>query len=212
MCYRFYMEMSSELRPYVEAAGKSTLTQKMITQLGKPLTTEGEIFPSSMVPVIAPNKDGAETVFSMVWGFDIKGLSRPVMNARVESASWKVSFREAWKKRRCIIPASWYFEWEHIPQDNGKMKTGTKYAIQPAGTDITYLAGLYQMQEFMELKYPVFTILTREPTQYIMRIHDRMPLILPKECIGDWISPDGKPEDILPYAVTDLIAEPVRCA
>ncbi len=59
----------------------------------------------------------------------------------------------------------------------------------------------------MEDGFPVFAVLTREPTQYLRQIHDRMPLILPKNMIQEWIRPDNKPEELLEYAVTDLVAE-----
>ena len=198
MCTRYYMEMSPELKPYVDEAKRSALGKSMIIVLGKPLKTEGEIRPTDMVPVIAPNKKRKAMVFPMVWGFDIKGLDRPVLNARVETAKDKASFRDAWKMRRCIIPASYYFEWDH---------NKNKYAIQPPGASVTYLAGLYQMQEYRGLNYPVFTVLTREPSEELSKIHDRMPLILPETAIGDWINPDGKPEEVVNTALTEMIAE-----
>ena len=203
MCCRYYMEMSPELKPYVDEAKRSPLSSKMINILGKPLKTEGEIFPTDMVPVIATSKSRRQTVFPMVWGFDVKGLDRPVVNARVETAGTKPSFKDAWLTRRCIIPASYYFEWDHRPDG----KTGDKYAIQPENCTITYLAGLYQMQEYRGLTYPVFTVLTREPSEELKKIHDRMPLILPHSVIQDWINPEKKAEDMIGYAITEMVAE-----
>jgi len=200
MCCRYYTDLSPELRPYVEAAKASRLGRIMIEKLGKPLVTEGEVFPTNMVPVIATDKNGRQQVFPMVWGFNITGLNKPVVNARVETAYEKKSFKEAWYKRRCIIPASWYYEWDH-------RETISKYSIQPSGSSVTYLAGIYQIQEYRNLKYPVFAVLTREPAGELKKIHDRMPLIFRSESINDWIDPDKKPEDLLDMAVTDLIAE-----
>ena len=59
----------------------------------------------------------------------------------------------------------------------------------------------------MEDQFPVFAILTREPTEDLRRIHDRMPLMLPKNMIRSWIDPKNKPEDMLPYALTDMAFE-----
>jgi putative SOS response-associated peptidase YedK len=68
---------------------------------------------------------------------------------------------------------------------------------------VTWLCGLYRIED----TFPVFTVLTREPSEELSRIHDRMPLIMPKERIDEWISPDSKPEDLLSYALTDMIME-----
>ena len=140
--------------------------------------------------------------FPRRWGFQIPGGSL-VVNARSETAASKPTFRDAWRSHRCIVPASWYFEWEHTKTPAGKTKTGDKYAIQPRNEQMTWLCGLYRMED----GFPVFTVLTREPTQYLRQIHDRMPLILPKNMIQEWIRPDNKPEELLEYAVTDLVAE-----
>ena len=83
MCTRYYMEMSPELRPIVEEAKASSLAAWMTDRLARPMKTEGEIRPTDMVPVIAPNRHGARTVFPMVWGYSIPGLDRPVVNCRM---------------------------------------------------------------------------------------------------------------------------------
>ena len=209
MCCRYYMEMSPELRPYVEAATGSRLGKKMIDRLGKPLVTKGEVCPTDMVPVIAPNKEGERTVFPMIWGFNVTGLDKPVINARVETASEKKSFKEAWTGRRCVIPASWYFEWKHLKGPGGSSVTKEKYAMQPPGASITYLAGIYRLQEYRDLKYPVFTVLTREPGEELKKIHDRMPLILPESAIDEWIDPKMKAEDVIGKSVTEMVIEKV---
>ncbi len=115
----------------------------------------------------------------------------------------KPTFKDAWQSHRCIIPASYYYEWEHFKSPDGKVKTGDKYVIQPKGSMVTWLCGLYRIED----TFPVFTVLTREPSDEISRIHDRMPLIMPEEKIDEWISPDSKPEDLLSYALTDMIME-----
>ena len=136
----------------------------------------------------------------MKWGFSIPktgGGSRLLINARTETAAQKATFREAWTAHRCIVPASWYFEWEH--DDAGKA-TKSKYAIQPQGQSLTWLCGLYRLEEGL----PAFVILTREPAEDIRFIHDRMPLMLPREQVDAWISPREKPESILPFAQTRM--------
>lgn len=201
------MEMSPELRPIVEEMNRATLAAKMRDKLGKPLTTEGEVRPTDIVPTIASAPSGSKKVYPMLWGFTAKGVGRPVVNSRVESAKDKALWKEAWQKHRCIIPASWYYEWEHLLSPSGKPKTGDRYMIQPRGLEVCYLAGLYQIEEFRDLRYPVFSILTRTPSPELSRLHDRMPVIVPGALIEEWIRPDSNPGEIVQSAITDMVFE-----
>ena len=203
MCCRYYMEESPEIRPYVEAARRSPLLEKMVAHLARPLIASGEVRPTNIVPVIAPSRKKEPAVYPMVWGFT--GKLAPLVNARSETAAGKPTFRESWEKRRCVIPASWYFEWEHQISPDGKQRTGDKYMIQPLGAKALFLAGLYRMETQGDLTYPVFTVLTKEPTEALRLLHDRMPVILPRSEIAAWIDPDGRPEAILGSALRDMI-------
>jgi putative SOS response-associated peptidase YedK len=204
VCTRFYVEPDTEETRELIAQVKLTQLAGKFISAGSAILTSGEIRPTNVVPVIAPDRHGRRAAFPMKWGFQIPGHSL-VVNARTETAAQKPTFQESWEKRRCIIPASWYFEWEHLLGNSGQKKTGDKYMIQPRGTSMTWLAGLYRIED----GFPVFTVLTREPTQELRRIHDRMPLILPKELIDQWITPDSVPEDIIKHALTDMITEKV---
>ena len=59
----------------------------------------------------------------------------------------KPSFREAWQQHRCVIPASYYFEWEHLIGSSGQKKVGDKFMLQPKNETMTWLAGIYRMEE-----------------------------------------------------------------
>ena len=180
----------------------------MSIALSRPLKTSGEIRPTDMVPVIATSKAGKEAVFPMVWGFSIPRTKNPVVNARVETAKEKDLFEDSWEHRRCIIPCSWYFEWEHLKNEfSGETTTGEKYSIQPKGSGITFLAGLYRMESSKGITYPVFTVLTRNSDPEISFIHDRMPVVLPKSLIADWINPGNKPNEIVSAALKDMVFE-----
>ncbi|MCR4621533.1 MAG: SOS response-associated peptidase [Clostridiales bacterium] len=208
MCCRYFVELSPELRPIIEEANRSPLTEKLVNKLGRPLVTHGEVCPADLAPVIAPDRTGARAVFPMVWGFSLPRSSSPLVNARAETASDKPSFRESWRRRRCIVPASYYFEWEHIiNRATGKTETGDRYIIQPKGSRVAWLAGLYRIEERAGIQVPVFTVLTREPGSGIRFIHDRMPVILPNEQIDPWIDPDGNPEETVKSALTEMVYE-----
>ena len=196
MCCRYWTEESPELRPIVEEMNRSPLMKKWQGSPG--IVTYGEVRPTNIVPVVAPDRSGKKAVFPMKWGYSGRAL---LMNARTETAAEKPTFREDWKKHRCAVPASWYFEWTHFPGGDGKMHTGDKYMIRPRDGGITWLCGLYRIENGL----PVFVILTREPGEEIRFIHDRMPLILPEQCIDAWISPETKPEDLLDKALTEMV-------
>lgn len=200
MCCRYWADESPEIREIVEEMNGSPLVSKWQKTTG--ITTFGEVRPTNVVPVIASNKVGERSVFPMKWGFTGRTL---LVNARTETASTKVTFKNAWASHRCIVPASWYFEWEHIILNDGRKKTGQKYLLQPKGSTMTWLCGLYRIEEGL----PVFVVLTREPGEEIRFIHDRMPLILPKELINPWIHPDTRPEELLGEALTDMAYEKV---
>lgn len=209
MCCRYWMEESPELRPFVEAVNRSPLKDKMVSKLARPIKTTGEIRPTDMVPVVAPNAKGEAVVFPMIWGFSNPKAGQPLVNCRVETVATKPTWRESWERHRCIVPASWYYEWEHFVSPDGRTKTGNKYMIQPRGSRITYLAGLYRIEETAGLKYPVFAILTREPSEEIRFIHERMPLILPKEAVTSWIRPEGNLNELIQTAIQDMVYEKV---
>lgn len=203
MCCRYYMELSPELRPIVEAAKSSRLYLNNIQRLPKPLTTEGEVFPEMLVPVLASNKSGEKTVFPMLWGYHVPGIARTIANAKIETAAEKTSFKDSWAAHRCVVPASWYYEWQHTLSPSGKTKTGDKYVIMPKDGKMTWLCGLYRMEE----NYPHFVILTRPPSESVAFIHDRMPFMLPEAETDNWINPKYNPHLLLEAAQTEMICE-----
>lgn len=206
MCTRYFLDrIEPELSSIIDTALATKLAKRFQLELSKPMVTSGEVCPADVVPVLAPNSKGERAVYPMKWGFTITvdGKQKPVVNARIETASSRSLFSEAWAKHRCIIPASWYFEWNHIKEESGRTKTGEKYVIQPKNASITWLGGLYRIEN----GYPVFAIITKSSTEELSQIHDRMPLILPTEKIDDWIHPDSDPSAILSSARDDMIIE-----
>lgn len=204
MCTRYALEKDlPELKEIADEVLHSLLAKRFVATHARPIVTSGEVCPTDIVPVIAPNAKGLKTVFPMQWGFLNKDNKRTLFNARVETAGEKPTFKDAWQSHRCIIPASYYFEWAHFKSPDGREKTGDRFAIQPSGCTLTWLCGLYRIEN----GYPVFVILTKAPTVELSKIHDRMPLMLPKNRIEDWINPSSNPEELLSYALTDMIIE-----
>ena len=198
MCGRYYLENTIEMKPFLEKMMESPLVRRWNDTSA--VVSAGEIHPTDVVPVIASNRSGKQSVFPMKWGYNGKTL---LINARVETASEKPTFREDWKSHRCIVPASYYFEWEHLKANDGKTKTGDKYIIQPQNSSMTWLCGLYRFEN----ELPHFVILTRDAADPIRFIHDRMPLIMPEDRISEWIKPDADPDVLLDFALSDMMSE-----
>lgn len=138
---------------------------------------KGEIFPSQEIMTIVE-----KYAVAMHWGFDFKWSSRRIINARAETIFEKKTFKNLAKTKRCIIPASAYFEWQK------KNDQKIKHKIFDDSKNILSLAGLYQVtkNEASEKIYQ-FTILTKEADEKIKNIHHRMPVIIEETDIEEWL-------------------------
>ena len=105
------------------------------------------------------------------WAKDPK-IGVQCINARAETISEKPSFREAFQKRRCLVPADGFWEWEMI----GKKKIPWKFA-RPDNEEFC-MAGLWEAWNSPEGILETFTIITTSPNELVRSVHDRMPVIL----------------------------------
>ena len=213
MCMSLRIE-PKEMAEVLIKIRKMSFAQEMSIKLGKSLSMSGDLFPSDIAPVLAPNKYGNMAIFPMAWGFTHKSTPKPLVNCRVETADSKPLWRDSWYRRRCVIPASWYYEWGYPVYEDDSLSMiehrnakKVKYAIQTEGSNITYIAGLYRYEEHCDMQVPVFSVLTREAAGIVKDIHDRMPLILDKENVKEWIRPDGDPSAIVEKALTNIVFE-----
>jgi putative SOS response-associated peptidase YedK len=126
------------------------------------------------------------------WAKDLS-MSAKMINARSETVDEKPAFRAAFKRRRCLIPASGFYEWQ--TRDDGK-----KYPmyIHPSDAEMFGFAGLWEVwhsPEGDELR--TCTILTTAANDFMKTIHERMPVILPREQYADWLAPGDVPAGAL---------------
>lgn len=106
MCGRYYIaeeDQAEELRQIIDMICRKHNGDGSVK-------TAGEIFPSEKVPVITTSRAQKIIPFPMEWGYSTSDGNR-LINARSETASQKPTFKDGMLHRRCIIPASWYFEW-----------------------------------------------------------------------------------------------------
>ena len=215
MCTWFYAEHDT-LSDIITKAQQLPLADAIMNAMTRSKAMSGNIRPTDMAAVFAPNKQGNMAVFPMIWGFTLGPSSKPLINCRIETADQKSVWRDSWHRRRCVIPASWYYEWGVPSSKADDLNTNElrnikkeKFAIQPEGSDITYLAGLYRFEEHNGLQIPMFTVITRASVEPVSTIHDRMPLILGREDLKEWVHPDGDPSRIAKKALTNMVMDKV---
>lgn len=163
------------------------------------------IAPTQEAPVVRVGASGGREVAMLRWGlvpFWSKDLAigNRLINARSETAAEKPSFRNAFRSRRCVVPASGFFEWQGEP---GRKQP---WAITAADQALFAFAGLWESwhDKARPEAPPVetFTILTTGANEAVAAVHDRMPVILPADRVQDWlVAPPREAQDLLaPYA------------
>jgi len=162
------------------------------------------VAPTHMHPVITQEEPTIIHLYRWglipYWAKDIK-IGYNLINARIEGIAEKPSFRQAFQKRRCIVPFDGYYEWQKTPE--GKIP----YRIQVKNTEIFTIAGLYE-----HWKSPTgevihsFTLITQEADPVIRHLHERQPMVLLPEQEKLWLD-DSLPSGDLIHELTPLPGE-----
>ncbi len=125
------------------------------------------------------------------WAKDAQIGSR-MINARAETLAEKPSFRQAYAKRRCLIPADGFYEWQRPAGGKGP---GIPYHIHLLEGRPFFIAGLWESWQGTEAPpLLTFTIITTQANALVEPIHDRMPVLLTGDQAWDWISPHSVDE------------------
>jgi len=166
--------------------------------------------PSQELLVIRRNhKTGAVSFDPLRWGLvpywceDPNGGRKPI-NAKCETVANLPTFREAYRRRRCIVPVDGFYEWQAIRSHKAKQP----YAIAMKDGNPFGIGGLWE-----NWKDPrsgewtrTFAIITADANELVAEIHDRMPLILAPGDYNRWLSDEADPPDLMkPFP-----AEPMR--
>jgi putative SOS response-associated peptidase YedK len=178
------------------------------------LTPRYNIAPSQLVAVI-PNT-GDNTLSMYKWGLIPSWSKDPaigdrMINARAESLAEKPSFRNAYRRRRCLIIADGFYEWKQTPG----MKSKQPIYIRLKDKHPFAFAGLWESWKSPEgSEVRSCTIITTQPNSLMEPIHNRMPVILLPDAYASWlVSEDRQPAQLngllIPYPPSDMIAFPV---
>lgn len=134
------------------------------------------------------------------WSKDRK-ISQHLINARAETIADKSSFRSAFLKRRCLIPATGFYEWRLTEQ--GKQP----YLITHPNRQVFAFAGLWEHWEHGDGTVYSCTIITTSANQLMQPIHSRMPVILDPQNYTNWLDGQSKRDDLQALLVCDAYSE-----
>ena len=142
------------------------------------------------------DEEGRRAVTSLRWGLvpswaKDAGIGARLINARAETVNEKPSFRAAFRARRCLVPASGWFEW----QGTGRAKRPWFLALED-GSPLSF-AALWERWGKGEDGLETFTIITTEACEHLAGIHHRQPAIIPPDRFADWLDPGSQPEQLL---------------
>jgi len=170
----------------------------------------------SVATVVRDGESGENHLVLMRWGLIPSWSKDPsvaskMINARGESVHEKPSFRTALRKRRCLIIADGFYEWQTLPDGPKQPMFVTLQDRRPFG-----LAGLYEFWTEPESDETVTTctIVTTAANELMTQFHHRMPVILPRESYADWLNPTyADPVQIMPmirpYPAEEMVYYPV---
>ena len=178
MCGRYTLVQAEQVAERFQAA-----------EAQLPLLPRYNVAPSQLMPVVVRNSPNR--LVEMQWGLVPAWSKEPrtsfsTINARAETLATSAVFRGPFKSRRCLVPASGFYEWQKL--EKGKQP----FCIRLRGGDLFAFAGLYDIwrdREGNELYS--YTIITTAPNELVAPIHNRMPAILRREDEDAWLSKDS---------------------
>lgn len=201
MCGRFTQKFSwYEIRDLYELVGDA-----------RNLQAHYNIAPTDTVEVVRLAEGGTAELVPMRWGLIPYWWKKPLkqvpatFNARGETVAGAPMFRDAFRRHRCIVPATGYYEW--LKRPDGKQP----YFMSGADGEVLSLAGLWDHWKNPETGDPVSscTIIVTNANALTGAIHNRMPVVLDKADIGPWLKGAAGTELLRPAAEDRLRIWPV---
>lgn len=162
-----------------------------------------DLRPTQMAPVVRLDRAGERACELMRWGLvpvwaDSLAFGARCINARSETAATLPAFRDAFRKRRCLVPVNAFYEW------SGPKGQKTKWRIGVDGEPLFALAGLWSAWRDRAAGedapwIATYTIVTRAAGPSIAPIHDRMPVVLRPEHYAQWLDPAADAQPLLAH-------------
>jgi putative SOS response-associated peptidase YedK len=186
MCGRYLIQDTdgdNVIKTIIESA-KGHLEGKLST---------GEIFPTNYAPIIKTLNTAVIEACPMIWGFPgftddrhPKNKLKPLINAKAETIGQLKTWKESYEQRRCLVPSSGFFEWQHEGKNNK-----TKYLFTLPDKQTLFMAGVYKtVRKDDNTASEYFSIITTTANSSMQSIHNRMPVVLYPFEYEQWLTGD----------------------
>ncbi len=168
------------------------------------------IAPTQEAPVVV-NEGGGNILKLMRWGLippwaEDESIGNRMINARAETLAQKPTFRKPFEKRRCLVLADGFYEW----QKSAGAKIPHRFILQ--GNEPFAFAGLWERWRRPDgTDLHSYTIITTEPNELARQVHDRMPVILAREHYEQWLDPQCTQTDRLLSLLRPYPAQAMAC-
>jgi putative SOS response-associated peptidase YedK len=135
-----------------------------------------------------------------------------MINAKVETLLERPAFRNLLQSHRCLVPAEGFYEWRNV---NGQKPVPFDLTVADSDSGLFAFAGLWTARKDGESGdwLRSCTIITTRPNELVAALHDRMPVILPRELEAEWLDPDISVEHAIsllePYPAQRMASRPV---
>ncbi|MDH3404883.1 MAG: SOS response-associated peptidase [Acidobacteriota bacterium] len=211
MCGRYTVSNPGEILPELVGGGDSP-----------EIAARFNVAPTQLAPVVIAGEDGVRRAVEMRWGLVPYWAEGPeigsrMINARSETVAEKAAFRDSFRRRRCLVAADGFYEWQKVA--GGKQP----FLLRLTGGAPFGFAGLWDRWRGPRGRIlESFTILTTTPNELVAPIHDRMPVILAPEGRDLWLDEAASGEALQgvlgPYAaaameaiaVSDYVSNPAH--
>lgn len=151
------------------------------------------VAPTDPVPLVRVSRDGHRVLSVGRWGLvphwsrNAAGAAR-MINARAETIATSRAYAPSFTRRRCLVPADGWYEWVREPGG-----TRRPYYMTPRDGSVLAFAGIWSVWESEGRELLTFSVLTTAAVGELAEVHDRMPLLLPRQRWASWLGPAGEP-------------------
>lgn len=196
MCIRYIVEDNIDIAEMQKILYKIRSNKEHLNIRQYNIKT-GDIIPNDYAPVIVPCKGNRINAVAMKWGFSHPLKRSMVINVRFEGIRTRRLFKEAVECRRCVIPTNGFYEWRKL---SGGRKE--KYKMTAAYNSMLYLAGIYTIRKDKKTGEDIyeFAIVTKQSEGVFSMVNSRVPMIIPKSELMNWLSCHSRDLDDFYYA------------